>query len=107
MTKFLLYDYGLKKGYYNAATGNISLKDVAELVRTGKEVLIVDNDGFDITKECLTEYCLGRLAQSWDHTKKKILVELLTNLIQPDIVYRAVECGSFEDYLIRKNKMLL
>lgn len=93
-------------GFYSEQTRLISLAKVATLVREGKSVLVVDRQGYDITKETLVEFALGRACQSHDADKKKLLIELLTNIIDEDTLDNAVCCGGFQELSIRRLKML-
>lgn len=85
----------------------VSYNKIASLMREGKEILIRDEHGYDVTKQLLLEYSLGRLAQGHCPEKKVIMIDILKDIMSEELLEQIVCVGGFEEYLNRKRKGLL
>lgn len=94
-------------GVSSDKTGLVDRKYIAELVRVGYDVMVKDREGYDVTKEIMVEYSLGRLVQAHDRNKKDAMIDILCEIIPQDLLETIVACGGFENYLSRKRKNLL
>jgi hypothetical protein len=94
-------------GVSNDNIGIVDRKYIAELIRTGYDVMIKDREGYDVTKEIMVEYSLGRLVQAHDRNKKDAMVDILCEVVPQELLETIVACGGFENYLLRKRKNLL
>jgi polyhydroxyalkanoate synthesis repressor PhaR len=87
----LIKRYANRKLYNTETSRYITLKGIAELIETGREVRVIDNE----TGEDITSVTLSQILVDSERTNKSVPGTLLSELIQRggDVLYTALRKG--------------
>jgi len=87
-------------GVYRCKQQVLTIKKLAEIIRENDELRVFDIDGNDISLPSLVEVALWEIMPMQRDTREK-LINVLTLLISPDILYEIVYAGGIASYTLR------